>query len=141
MKQQVSARDYVLAALVLGHLAICMVHGFAHSRAGVALSPLQMSFVFSVILAGPVLGLAVQFLAWPRLGAWMIAATLAGALAFGLVNHFLLPGADHVSHVSGPWAPLFGVTAALLFVTETAGLALAVSSAARAPRRAVARTV
>lgn len=44
----------------------------------------------------------------------------------GLGNHFLILGADHVSHVPGPWAMLFGVTAALLVATEFLGSAVAV---------------
>jgi len=115
-----------LAALVLLHLGVSLLHGFAHARAGVTLSSGSMVFVFAVILVGPVLGLVVQRLALPRVGAWLVAATLAGALAFGMANHFLNPGIDHVSHVAGPWGALFGATAALLAATEALGLAVAV---------------
>jgi hypothetical protein len=85
-----------------------------------------MLFVFTVILAGPICGLIVQRLMLPRGGAWVIAATLAAALVFGLTNHFLIPGVDHVSHVAEPWRMLFGVTAALLVATELFGSAVAV---------------
>jgi len=82
-------------------------------------------FVFIVILAGPLIGVA---LAWPaeRLGAWVIAITMAGSLVFGLVNHFGLPGPDHVAHVDPQWRLLFGMTAALLAITETLGSTLAI---------------
>jgi hypothetical protein len=126
MKQRIPPREAALAAIVLLHLAVSMVHGMAHSRANVLLSSGSMLFVFGVILIGPVLGLIVQRLARPRSGAWVIAATLAGALAFGLANHFLIQGADHVTHVPGPWRVLFGSTAALLAATEGLGSALAV---------------
>jgi len=45
--------------------------------------------VFGVIVAGPMVGLA---LAWPaeRIGSWVIAITMASALVFGSVNHFVL---------------------------------------------------
>jgi hypothetical protein len=133
MRPRLSRPDGLLAALVLTHLGVSMLHGFAHSRASVMLSSASMAFVFAVILIGPVLGLIVQRWVVPQAGAWIIAATLAGSLAFGLANHFLIAGADHVTHVAGPWRVLFGVTAALLVVTETLGTAAAVRSATRAP--------
>ncbi|HET9010759.1 MAG TPA: hypothetical protein VFN38_03045, partial [Gemmatimonadaceae bacterium] len=68
MKQRISASEAVLAVLVLLHLALSMAHGFAHTRAGVALSAAQMAFVFAVILIGPVAGLILQRLVFPRGG-------------------------------------------------------------------------
>ena len=114
-----------LIAAVLVHLLISAVHGLAHGRAQVPLSLAANLFVFIVILAGPLIGVA---LAWPaeRLGAWVIAITLAGSLVFGLVNHFGLPGPDHVAHVDPQWRLLFGITAALLAITETLGSTLAI---------------
>ena len=129
MQQRTSTREAVLAAIVLIHLGISIVHGVAHARANVMLSTGSMLFVLIVILMGPVLGLIAQRLGLARGGAWIIAVTLAGSLAFGVANHFLIPGADHVSHVAGPWRILFGVTAALLAVSEALGFALAIRCA------------
>ena len=114
-----------LIAAVLVHLLISVVHGLAHARAQVPLSLAATLFVFIVILAGPLIGVA---LTWPaeRLGAWVIAITMAGSLVFGLVNHFGLPGPDHVAHVDPQWRLLFGMTAALLAITETLGSTLAI---------------
>ena len=47
--------------------------------------------------------------------------SMAGALVFGLVNHFFIQGADHVAHVAREWRTLFASTAALLAVLEAAG--------------------
>ena len=121
-----SPREAVLATVVLTHLGVSLIHGFAHARASVVLPQMSMLFVFGVILAGPIVGMALQRLALPRGGAWIVAATMAGALAFGLWNHFVIEGADHVSHVAQPWRILFGTTAALLVVTEALGSAVAV---------------
>src|SRR5689334_12443121 len=114
-----------LIAAVLLHLVISMVHGAAHAGAHVPLSTASSLFVFGVIVAGPLVGLA---LAWParRIGAWVIAITMAGSLVFGCVNHFVLAGPDHVSQVVGWWQPIFATTAALLAATEGLGLALAI---------------
>jgi hypothetical protein len=123
-----------LSTVVLVHLAISIVHGQAHTGAHVALSPAAAAFVYIVILAGPLVGLAL--LRWrAAAGAWTIAASLGGALLFGLVNHFIISGADRVDHVPAEWRTLFGVTAALLLVTEAAGTALGVWSALRIVRR------
>lgn len=134
-------RETFLSTLVLVHLGVCLIHGFAHSRAGVELSSGQMLFVFLVILIGPVVGLILQRVAFPRVGTWIIAATLAGALVFGLANHFLIAGVDHVSHVAGAWRGLFGFTAALLVLTEALGSAVAVWCAAGARTTPVTRMV
>ena len=124
-----------LVSIVLAHLAISVVHGQAHTGAHVALSPPMAAFVYIVILAGPLLGLAVFF--WrPDTGAWMVAASCAGALVFGLVNHFIIPGADRVDQVAQEWRTLFGATAALLLAAEAAGVAIGVRSARRSVRKA-----
>ena len=117
-----------LASVVLVHFAINVAHGRAHAGAVVPLSPLGMLFVYSVILAAPLVGLGLW--RWrPRLGGWIVAASMAGALVFGLINHFLIDGADHVAHVAAEWRQLFGVTAALLVVCEAAGAVIGVGAA------------
>lgn len=116
-----------MAAFVLLHLAISIVHGTAHANARVPLSTAANVFVFAVILAGPLVGLVLM---WPaeRLGLWLIALTMAGALVFGIVNHFVLSSPDHVAHVDPQFRPLFATTAVLLAVTEALGSGLAVYS-------------
>ena len=129
------AAGWALAAVVLLHLAISILHGRAHSGAQVPLSPAAALFVYIVVLAGPLIGLAVW--PWkPIAGGWIVAASLGGALVFGLINHFIIAGPDHVSHVAAEWRALFGVTAALLLATEAAGAAIGVWCARRRVRRA-----
>jgi hypothetical protein len=125
MKREFSRIWPWLTAMVLVHLAVCLVHGVAHGEAHVPLSPAQNVFVVLVILVGPLAGLA---LTWPaeRFGTWLIAVTMGGSLVFGVVNHFLLAGPDHVTHVSSLWRPLFTATAVLLAATEAFGAGLAV---------------
>lgn len=126
--------DWALAAVVLVHLVISILHGRAHSGAQVPLSLAATLFVYIVILAAPLLGLAVS--RWrPIAGAWIVAASLGGALLFGLINHFIIAGPDHVDHVAAEWRTLFGVTAALLLATEAAGAATGAWCALRRVRR------
>jgi hypothetical protein len=114
-----------MAAAVLTHLAASIAHGIAHNGAHVPLSMAANLFVFLVILAGPLVGLAISWRA-ERLGSVLVAVTMAGSLIFGLVNHFVLQSPDHVSQVDPQWRLLFATTAALVAVTELLGLALAV---------------
>ncbi len=117
-----------MAAIVLVHLVISIVHGMAHAKAHVVLSTSANAFVFAVILGGPLLGLGWM---WrdEGTGAWLIAFSMAGALIFGLVNHFVLSSQDHVAHIDVQWRPLFATTAVLLVITEAVGSGLAVRSA------------
>lgn len=114
-----------MAATVLMHLAVSIAHGTAHNGAHVPLSTAANLFVFLVILAGPLVGLAISWRA-ERLGSVIVAVTMAGSLIFGLVNHFILQSPDHVSQVDPQWRLLFGTTAVLVAITELLGLSLAV---------------
>ena len=116
--------------LVTAHLVISVLHGVAHEQARVPLTLEASLFVYMVILAGPLFGFAMTFVA-PRAGAWIVAATMAGSFVFGLVNHFVLDSPDHVAHVNPDWRTLFALTALLLAITE----ALAVAVALRIARR------
>jgi F0F1-type ATP synthase membrane subunit a len=122
-----------LAAVVLTHLAVSLVHGMAHSGAQVALDIAGTLFVYIVILIGPLAGLAVS--RWrPQTGAWIVALTMSGSLVFGLINHFMIQGMDHVNHVVPAWRSLFASTAALLVVVEAAGAAIGLRDAVRVGR-------
>jgi len=115
-----------LAVVVIGHLVISFAHGAAHDGAKVPMSLAANLFIYIVILAGPLAGLALTWRA-PRLGAVVVALTMAGSLIFGIVNHFVLDSPDHVSHVDAQWRPLFASTAALLAATEAIGCGLALA--------------
>jgi hypothetical protein len=121
-------RGQALTAVVLVHLSINMVHGRAHAGAQVPLSPAAALFVYIVILAGPLVGLGVW--RWrPRLGGWTVAACMSAALLFGLINHFIIDGSDHVARVAAEWRSLFSVTAGLLVACEALGAAIGIWSA------------
>ena len=113
-----------LVAAVLAHLVISIAHGTAHTGAHVPLSPAASLFVYAVILAGPLVGLALVWLA-ESLGTWVIMLTMAGSLVFGVISHFVFDSPDHVSQVDPQWRLLFATTAVLLAVTEVLGVGLA----------------
>src|SRR5215510_206979 len=78
MDRTFSSERRWLTAVVLLHLAISFVHGAAHAGADVPLSPAANLFVYIVILAGPITGLALTRVAW-RIGLWVIAITMAAS--------------------------------------------------------------
>jgi hypothetical protein len=114
-----------VAAIVIAHLIVSVVHGIAHVRAQVLMSVPANIFVSGVIVAGPLLGLLLLRRTRP-VGSALIAATLTASCIFGLVNHFMLASPDHVAHVAEEARPLFAATAGLLALTETAGAILSV---------------
>ena len=91
-----------------------------------------------VILAGPLVGLAWM---WVNAiaGARLVAVTMAASLLFGVINHFVVPGADRIDHVIAHARPLFSTTAVLLVVTEAAGVLLGFAYAP--PKAGLVRTV
>ena len=116
-------RNWLIVTVLL-HLIVTIAHGSAHSGADIPLSRAGRLFVFTVIFAGPLVGLA---LTWPalRVGSWVIAIAMAGALTFGFINHFVVASPDHVAHVVARWRALFATTAVLLGATEALGAGLA----------------
>jgi len=121
-----------LGVVVFIHLFVVVVHGGSHVAAHVDTTRLQNTFIAAVIVAGPIAGLLLACRR-PGAGGWVVAATMTGALVFGVVNHFMLPGADRIDQVAGPSAFLFAGSAALLAVTEAAGAAAGAWYATRRP--------
>lgn len=121
-----------VSAAVLAHALVTILHGMAHTRLGIDLSAAASAFVIGVIVVGPIAGLAVFWSGWRRAGAGIVAATMAGALVFGLWKHFVAESGDNVSHLpAAAWALPFQITAWLLALTEAAGAALGVAAAWR----------
>src|SRR5262249_7486559 len=113
-----------LTAVVVAHLVVSAIHGYAHDQARVPLSLAANLFVYLVILAAPLARLALMW--WnARAGGWVVAIAMAGSLVFGVVNPFILSSPDHIAHVDPQWRSLFTVTAVLLSVTEALGVVLA----------------
>lgn len=109
-------------AIVLVHFVIATVHGAAHSRLMIELTANQQLFVVTVIVAAPLVALALAWTRWARAGAALLILSMLGSLIFGVVNHYVIASPDHVSHLpAGLSALVFKITAALLVVTELLG--------------------
>src|SRR5262245_12031292 len=83
---------------VLLHLGVTVLHGSAHTWAVVPVSTGSNIFIFTVIVAAPLVGLAILWFLSISRGAWLVALSLTAALLFGVVNHFVLESPDHVAH-------------------------------------------
>jgi hypothetical protein len=111
--------------LILTHLGVSVLHGFAHSQLGIGLSAAQEVFVVGVTTATP---LMAGYLLWKsklRAGGALLAASMAGALIFGVYYHFIAPGPDNVAYPSplnyGAADELFEVTAIGVAMLEFIG--------------------
>jgi hypothetical protein len=108
--------------LVLVHLLVNIVHGAAHSELHIGLDAGEKRFVAAVILAGPLVAMALLWTSRQRLGLGWLAATMLGSMVFGLYHHFVAMGPDHVAaQAPGAWGAVFVVTASLLFLIEAIG--------------------
>jgi hypothetical protein len=116
----------LLVAVVLVHLGVTFAHGAAHAAAGVNLGPAAFAFVIVVIEFAPLAGL-VWMRTNPRRGARLVAVTMVASLLFGLVNHFVIPGADRVDHVVASSRVWFETTAGLLVATEALAAILGIA--------------
>ncbi|HLW43006.1 MAG TPA: hypothetical protein VKS00_00885 [Candidatus Acidoferrales bacterium] len=112
--------------IVLIHFAINVAHGIAHTHLAIGLNAFQKIFVAVVIIVAP---LCAAYLIWKgnlRTGGPLLALSMAGALAFGVYYHFILPGPDHVMHINLPVSldmrDIFDVSAVLLALFECLGV-------------------
>lgn len=110
----------VFGVLILLHLLVVSLHGIAHQRMGIGLGAWQRAFVGGIIVAGPLVVLAVLWTSRQQLGAFLLALSMAGSSAFGICYHFLLVSSDNVFVLrhSG-WSHWFTITAVLLAIIET----------------------
>src|SRR3954471_18331277 len=102
--------DAWLAAAVLLHFAVTVAHGSAHDGGHVGLGRAAGLFVLMVIVLAPLAGLLLAVRS-PKVGGVLVAVSMAAALVFGLVNHFVLISPDHISQVVPEWRTLFSTTA------------------------------
>jgi hypothetical protein len=131
MKRKHQSIDVLLAAIVIAHLEVTIVHGWAHAGAVVPVSMSANIFILTVIVAAPLAGVAMLWWLSTPGGAWLLALSLGGSLVFGIVNHFIFESPDHVAHIAADWRVSFGVTAVLLALTEALGSGLAFWRAAQ----------
>lgn len=110
--------------LIVLRQAIATLHGMAHERLGVGLSPMQQAFVIVVITIAPFVSLVLYWTRFARQGALLLWTSMLAGMPFGIYYHFIEVSPDHVSHLpAGDGQPLFISTAILLIPAELAAAA------------------
>jgi hypothetical protein len=111
--------------IVIIHALVVILHGLAHGKIPVSLSPLQHLFVASMIVVAPIAAMILLWTPFQQLGSWLLLCSMASALLFGVYHHFVVLSPDHISQVSlTDWGIVFHITAILLVLTEGIGWAI-----------------
>ncbi len=124
-------------SVVAAYALVSAAHGASHAGHGVPFFPPQWAYVAPPLLAASLGAALVLRTRFRRVGAWLLLASMAFSLLFGVAYHFLLPGPDNVfSMHPGPWKAPFAATAALVAVASAVGVFAglrALRAASRAP--------
>ena len=121
MTQTSPTRPFAALALILLHLVVSTLHGWAHQRAIVKLNTFGYVYVAIVITLGPLVAAGLLVARRQKTGGLLLALSMFGSFIFGVWYHFLSTTSDNVMQVHGPWHSTFLWTAIALAVIELAG--------------------
>ncbi len=112
-------------SLVGAHLVVEIVHGTAHFVLGIVPPLVDIAFITIVIGLLPLVALPFV-LRGSRAAMAILTLAFAASWLYGMVNHFIIEGSDHVTGLShGAWQATFTITGVLLLILEAAGTLLA----------------
>lgn len=121
-------RDGTLATLA------SVLHGTSHVEHQVPLAAWQWTYVIFVVFLAPVVAAVLLWIRLQRVGVWLLVASMAGALIFGLAFHFLVSGPDNVFTLNpGAGREAFQFSAALVALTEALGCVAGVWALSKLP--------
>ena len=101
------------------------------------LNSFQETYAAIVIVAAPVVAAVLLWTRYSRAGLLLLCGSMVGSLLFGLYFHYVAISADHVSYLPpGDAQGLFRLTALLLLLSETFGLAVGFWGLRRMARKA-----
>ena len=124
---------YGTLAAVLGTLAH-VLHGISHVEHRVPLDPWQWAYVIFVVFLAPVVAVMLLWTRLRRVEAWLLLASMTGALVFGLAFHFLISGPDDVFTLNpGAGREAFNVSAVLVTLTEVIGCVVGIWALSKIP--------
>jgi len=122
-----------LGIVVLAHFVVALVHGSAHTNLKIELAAWQTVYVLIVIVVAPLFAAILIWTRFSRFGFLLLAASMGGALIFGIYFHYLTISPDHVSHLPpGDAQATFRLTALLLAIIEGIGLTIGLAYSRRA---------
>jgi hypothetical protein len=117
-------RPFGALTLVLVHLVVSTLHGWAHQAAIVNLNTFGYVYVAIVITLAPLVAAGFLLTRKQKTGALLLALSMFGSFIFGFWYHFLSNTNDNVTQVHGAWHSTFLWTAIALAVIELAGTAV-----------------
>jgi hypothetical protein len=124
---------YGTLAAVLATLAH-VLHGISHVEHQVPLAAWQWAYVILVIFLAPVLAVVLLWTRLQRVGVWLLLASMAGALIFGLASHFLVSGPDNVFTLNpGAAREAFRFSAVLVALSEALGCVVGIWALSKLP--------
>jgi hypothetical protein len=102
------------------HLCVSAAHGACHAMLGIWPCAADAAFIAAAVYAAP--AAAILFARRPAAG-FLLAASMAGSLAFGVHHHFLAVSPDHLSLLPpGGWGAAFRATAVGSLPVDAAAL-------------------
>jgi hypothetical protein len=109
--------------LIVLHAVVLLGHDIAHRDLGIVLKPWQWAYAYAVIVAAPIAAGVAILARRDGFGFALLAGSMAGALVFTVLHHYVLVSPDHVGHLPAVGdASLFRMTAAALAGLEAAGV-------------------
>lgn len=117
-------RRYTVGAtvLVIVHFVIAFLHGHPHSTLEVPLMLWQNVYIYTLIVAAPLVAAALLWTRWFSAGVGLLAFSMLASFCFGVFFHFIYVSPDHIHHLPpGDLHGLFIATAYLLAVIEAGG--------------------
>ena len=99
----------IVTLLVLIHHVIAYQHGGAHEILAIPMALWQTAFINVVILVLPLIGIVLVWTKWQRLGYCAVLIGAFGALAFGVLHHYMWTSPDHISHLPDAEAHVHGL--------------------------------
>jgi len=107
----------IATLLVVFRQIVAQLHGMAHEQAEVGLAPWQWAFVYSVIVAAPIVAVVLYWTRWIRQGALLLGVSMLAGMLFGIYYHFIAITPDNVAHLpEGTSGHGFFISTAILLV-------------------------
>lgn len=116
-------------AIVLIHEVINGLHGLAHIKIPVPLSPIQGLLVLAVIFLAPIIAAILLWTRFSRIGVWFLLNAMAGSILVSTYIHLIAVSPTHTFQVSWQgWGLLFYTTAILSLVIDGLGCWISVQA-------------
>jgi hypothetical protein len=117
-------RERFALLVTLSHLLAAALHGAAHAALAIPVrGDADLLLLVAAVYVGPLVALALLLRGHTRAGAVLLSVSMAAALIYGLVFHYMLRTPDNVALVwNGAWGDAFRFSAALIAVLEALGV-------------------